>query len=235
MRTDLPRPIHARRPKLAESRRGEAHRRISRWDHARISTASPAHDDEVGVSHSLLLLLLLLAGCSFFSRSQSEFFTIEPVPAPAVTNVGGIPVALDGVELPPGFDRREVVVRKADQQLEVRSAEQWSASLQPLVLHTLAFDLASRLPQGMVILPGEAQPPLTRAIDVVFTELVAGPEARLVIDAQIAIRTGGAATATRHERIEIPLASTASDEVAAGMSRGLATLADRIAAALAAR
>ena len=106
-----------------------------------------------------LLLSFVLAGCSFFSKSQSNFYSLDRIaPGAAVANVHGLPIGIDGVELPPGLDRREIVVRKANHQLDVRSNEQWSASLQPLVLHTLAFDLAARLPEGMVILPGEAKP-----------------------------------------------------------------------------
>jgi uncharacterized lipoprotein YmbA len=183
-----------------------------------------------------IALALLLTGCSFFSRSQSRFYSIDPLPpaaAPAAIP-RGLPVTIDGLELPPGFDRREVLVRKPDHEMEVRSAEQWSASLQPLVLHTLAFDLASRLPEGSVILPGEAKPTAARrAIDVVFEDFSAGPEARVVADVRLVIHTSGVADLVRHDRIEIPIASTASAEIATGMSRALAALADRIATALA--
>jgi len=92
----------------------------------------------------IALVSLVLAGCGFFSKSQSKFYSLDRLPPttpPAA--VRGLPVAIDGVELPPGLDRREIVVRLSNQQLQVRSAEQWSASLQPLVLHTLAFDLAA--------------------------------------------------------------------------------------------
>jgi uncharacterized lipoprotein YmbA len=76
--------------------------------------------------------------------------------------VSGTPIAIDSVELPPGFDRKEVVVRKAGNQLDVRQTQQWSATLGQLVMHTLAFDVADRLPAGMVILPGAAKPATVR-------------------------------------------------------------------------
>ncbi|MDQ6800541.1 MAG: PqiC family protein, partial [Acidobacteriota bacterium] len=44
--------------------------------------------------------------------------------------------------------RKEVVVRKANNQLDVRPTQQWSATLGQLVMHTLAFDVADRLPAG---------------------------------------------------------------------------------------
>jgi uncharacterized lipoprotein YmbA len=136
-------------------------------------------------------------------------------------------VGIDTIDLPPGFDRKEIVVRKANNQLDVRGTQQWGAVLSDEVLHTLAFDLASRLPAGMVILPGAAKPATMRAIDVAFEELAAGPDTKVVLDA----RWGGG----HHERIEVPIASLDSANVASGTSQALAQLADRIAAGLAAR
>jgi uncharacterized lipoprotein YmbA len=177
------------------------------------------------------LLPLLLAGCSFFSRSQSRFFSLERIaPAAPVANVHGLPIGIDGVELPPGLDRREIVVRKIDHQLDVRSTDQWSATLQPLVLHTLAFDLAARLPEGMLILPGEAKPSgAMRSIDVVLEELAAGPEAKVVLDGRWVIRESGRPDVTRHERIEVDIASLDSASASIGVSQALGILSDRMA------
>jgi uncharacterized lipoprotein YmbA len=144
-----------------------------------------------------------------------------------------LPIAIDGVELPPGLDRREIVVRQANQQLQVRSAEQWSASLQPLVLHTLAFDLADRLPEGMMILPGASRPSgVLHAIDVVFEDFIAGPDAKVVLDARWIARISGEPQVTHHERISIDIASLDSANIASGTSQALAAFADRIAATL---
>jgi uncharacterized lipoprotein YmbA len=180
-----------------------------------------------------VVLSLLLAGCGFFSKSQSKFYSLDRLPpasAPAATR--GLPVAIDGVELPPGLDRREIVVRLANQQLQVRSAEQWSASLQPLVLHTLAFDLADRLPEGMVILPGATRASSLRAIDVVFEDFTAGPDAKVVLDGRWIVRVAGQPDVTHHERISIDIASLDSSNIASGTSQALAALADRMSAGL---
>jgi uncharacterized lipoprotein YmbA len=171
----------------------------------------------------LLPFFLLLASCSFFSRAKSTIYSIEPLPG-TVVNVRGVPVGIDSVELPPGFDRREVIVRKPDHQLDVRGTEQWSGSLQTMVIHTLAFDLASRLPQGMVILPGAPKPATMRPIDLAFEEIAAGPDPKVVLDVRWNL--------THRERIEVPIPSLGSKDVATGMSQALAALADRIAAGL---
>lgn len=173
-----------------------------------------------------LIALLLLTGCSFFSKTKNDIYSLDTIPAspPAGVAAGG-PVGIESIELPPGFDRREIVVRKTDHQLEVRPNELWSASLQPLVLHTLAFDLASRLPEGMVILPGQLKPANARAIDVVFEEISAGPDQKVTIDARWKL-----SAITHHEQIAIDVPSLDSKNVATGMSQAVAALADRIAA-----
>ena len=182
----------------------------------------------------IALVSLLLAGCGFFSKSQSKFYSLDRLPPAAPpAAVHGLPVAIDSVELPPGLDRREIVVRLANQQLQVRSAEQWSASLQPLVLHTLAYDLADRLPEGMVILPGASRPSgLLRAIDVVFEEFTAGPDAKVVLDGRWVVRVSGQPEVTHHERVSIDIPSLDSANVASGTSQAIAAFADRMAAGL---
>jgi len=181
---------------------------------------------------ALLGMTLVAAGCGFFSRTKNSFYSLERIPGTAVT-AHGLPVGIDGLELPPGFDRRDIVVRKADHQLDVRNTQQWSAALEPAVLHTLAFNLASRLPEGMVILPGQAKPlGAVRAIDVAVEEFAAGPENVVVLDARWIVRETGKSDIAHHERILIDIASLESASVADGFSRALAALADRMAAEL---
>ena len=168
-------------------------------------------------------LALLFAGCSFFSRTKNNIYSLDRIAPGAPLTKRGTPIAIDSIELPPGLDRREIVVRKPDHQMEVRSNELWPAPLQTLVLHTLAFDLASRLPEGMVILPGETQPATSRSVDVVFEELAAGPDRNVVLDARWIL--GGV---SHHERIVIDIPSLDSAQIATGMSQALATLADRM-------
>lgn len=174
------------------------------------------------------VFVLILAGCGFFSRTKNTFYSLERIaPSGGVAAVRGTPIGIDSVQLPPGFDRREVVVRQPNQKLDVRSTQQWSASLQEMVVHTLAFDLANRLPEGMVVLPGEAKPASMRTLDVVVEEFAAGPTNAVALDARWVL--GGI---THHERVGIDIASLDSAQVADGMSRALATLADRIVAAI---
>ncbi|HWW61587.1 MAG TPA: PqiC family protein [Thermoanaerobaculia bacterium] len=177
-----------------------------------------------------LVFLVLLAGCSFLKRPPNQFFSLDTIPPEgAVAQAAGAPIGIDALELAPGLDRRGIVVQGADHKLEVRGTHQWSAPLEEMVTHTLAFDLANRLPEGMVVLPGQPKPAgAMRSLAVEFEELAAGPETKFVLDARWTI-----GAATTHERIEVPMESLESAQIAAAFSRALAMLADRIAASLA--
>jgi uncharacterized lipoprotein YmbA len=192
----------------------------------------------LAASVPLLLGGLFLAGCGLLKRADVSTYTlaVQPGTEHAVAT-GDLPVGIGTVELPPGVDRREIVVHVGDQRLEVRGTELWSAPFESLVLHTLAFGLAQRLPAGTVVLPGQVQPEGgQRSLDLVFAELAAGPEAVLVVDVHWTLRATAAGPPERagHERLEEPLGSLDSAAIAAGTSRALAALADRLAAAVAA-
>src|SRR5687768_15757211 len=97
------------------------------------------------------LTLIFLSGCGIFSRPKNEFYSLDTIAGTSAAAVTGSPIGIDGIELPPGLDRRGIVIRDENQRIEVRGTHQWTASLEDMVIHTLAFDLASRLPDGMVV------------------------------------------------------------------------------------
>lgn len=178
-----------------------------------------------------ILVALLLGGCGLFSRVPNQFYALDPVPAEgARAAAAGAPIGLDTIELPPGIDRRGIVLRGADHKLEVRGRHQWASPLEEMVIHTLAFDLANRLPEGMMVLPGQPKPSEARSLSVTFEDLAPGPDRVFVLDARWTLTVPGTPEATHHERITVPLESTESAAIVAAMSRALATLADRIAA-----
>lgn len=185
---------------------------------------------------AILTMVLLCTGCGFFSRAKSQFYSLDTIPAAQGTaraNLGGVPIGIDGVELPPGLDRREIVLRGADHKFEIRGTHQWASSLEEMVIHTLSFDLASRLPNGMVVLPGQAKPGAMRGLFVTFEDFAVGADKVFVLDARWTMADPGATPEiARHERITIPMTSTESPAIAAAMSQALAALSDRIAAAL---
>src|SRR5687768_16254969 len=112
----------------------------------------------------IALLTILVTGCGIFRRPPNTFYALDTVPsATAARSITGSPVGIDGIELPPGIDRRGIVIRKEDNELEVRGTNQWASPLEDMVIHTLSFNLASRLPEGMVVLPGQVKPAAMRS------------------------------------------------------------------------
>jgi uncharacterized protein len=178
-------------------------------------------------------LAVTLAGCGFLKRPDNTFYSLEPrplgtqgsaPPAPAA----GLPIGIDGIELPPGLDRRGIVVRGANQVVEVRGTHQWTAPLEEMVIHTLAFDLANRMPDGMVILPGQAKPSPMRSLYLTFAELAPGPEPTFVLDVRWTLTQQGAPERSGREMITIPMPSMDSPAIVTAMSDALGALADRL-------
>lgn len=182
---------------------------------------------------AIVAVLIASTGCGFFSRAKSSFYSIDTVPGTAAARVTNLPVAIEVLELPPGADRREIIVRDREGGVVIRERDQWTASLEPLALHTLAHDLALRLPQGTVVLPGQPVPngPM-RAFDVIVEDIAAGPDNQLRIAARWTLRERNTNIASRREEIIVPLSSLASQQIASGYTTALAQLADRLVAAL---
>jgi uncharacterized lipoprotein YmbA len=176
----------------------------------------------------LLTVLLLAAGCGFLKRPPNQFYSLETIEG-TVTDRVGAPLAVEGIQLPPGLDRRGIVLRGADHKFEVRGTHQWASDLEEMVMHTLAFDLANRLPEGRVILPGSAIPAgVRRSLYVVFEDLAPGPDNVFVLDARWTITEAGATDVVGHERIAIPMNGNASPQIVTAMSQALGQLADRV-------
>jgi uncharacterized lipoprotein YmbA len=172
----------------------------------------------------LPLVFCLATACGFFSNKPNEYYSLEPISGTAVADVSGLPIGIDGVELPPGIDRRGIVVRQEDQSLDIRERQLWAGPLEEMVLHTLSFDLANRLPEGMVVLPGSPRPTgAMRSLHVVFEDLAAHDNGRFVLDGRWVLDG-----AVHHERIVVPMSSDDSDAIAAAMSQALAELAERV-------
>lgn len=181
----------------------------------------------------LLLGVLLAGGCGFLRRPPNQFYSLDTIPPQGPrASVTGSPIGIDGLELPPGLDRRGIILRGENHRLEERGTHQWASPLEDMAMHTLAFNLANRLPEGMVVLPGQARPPAVRGIFVVMEDLAPGQDRVFVLDARWTLMDRGRPAVTRHERITVPLQSLEPPAIVAGMSQALAQLSDRIVAAL---
>lgn len=182
------------------------------------------------------VLAALLTGC-ISSGPQSRFFTLEPVAAAArVTDVGGPPIGIGSVDLPPALDRHAMVVYRSSHSVTLREFERWAAPFDSMVPRVLGFDLASRLPADFIVLPGAPKPdgPM-RSLDVVVETFAAGPDNEVTLDAEwtLGAADDNGTPLSRREHVVVPLSSLQADAIATAMSAALGQLADRIAAGLA--
>jgi uncharacterized lipoprotein YmbA len=84
---------------------------------------------------SILFAPFLLAGCGFLSSKPSTFYSLDLIPPQSpVAIVRGLPIGID-VVLPPGLNRKELVVRQANHQLKCedvssgrRRCSRWSCT-----------------------------------------------------------------------------------------------------------
>jgi uncharacterized lipoprotein YmbA len=176
-----------------------------------------------------ILALLLLAGCALVN---ARYYALVAVPGHRVA-AGGPPVAVEAVRLPDALDRPEVV-RRVAASVDTSERDRWAAPLAELMRRVLGEDLTVRLPPGMVAPPGPAGAD-TRRLIVDVEDFAADAEGHVVLAAAWTLLGAEVAPSPAlrgTERIEIDGAPGYPAQ-AAGMSRALGELADRIAAAVA--
>lgn len=177
-----------------------------------------------------MMAVVMLTACP--SSPAIQYYTLNSI-APSVSADGhtGYPVWIATVIVPKTLDRTELVRRASANRLDVSENHRWAAPLDEMVRRVLSQDLATRLPEGMVIQPGEPLPsgPLWR-ITVDLSIFESDLKGHVVLNAQWTLESGGAVQLRRDEHIVIDEGSGIPDAVSAGMSRALAMLADQIAA-----
>lgn len=174
------------------------------------------------------------AACA--SGPPTHFVTLDAAAAPAhAAATRGLPVALGKVTLPPEMDRAHPVRRKGHNSLDIPTGVRWAAPVGELVHRTLALDLASRLPKGEAVLPGQADPsgPM-RLVVVTFRTFSADSTGVVTLDAHWSSveQPSGRIELSRDASVMVRPHSTSWDDMAGAMSKALALLADRIASSL---
>jgi uncharacterized protein len=182
-----------------------------------------------------MMAAALLTACP--TSPAIQYYTLNSI-APTVTADGhtGYPVWISTVIVPKTLDRTQLVRRASANRLDVSENSRWAAPLDDMVRRVLSQDMATRLPEGMVIQPGEPLPSgRLRRIAVELSTFESDLEGHVVLNAQWTLESGdnGAVQLRRDEHIAIEAGAGTPDAVSAGMSRALAILADRIAIALA--
>jgi uncharacterized lipoprotein YmbA len=176
----------------------------------------------------------VLAACA--TSAPTRYYTLNPIP-PTVTAASrtGDSVWIARVIVPKTLDRTQLVRRVSANRLDVSENNRWAAPLDDMVRRVLSQDLATRLPENMVIQPDE---PLSlgrlRRITVDLGTFESDLDGHIVLNVQWTVESSDNAEMQlrRDEHISVDGGSGIPDAVSAGMSRALAILADRMAAAL---
>ena len=183
----------------------------------------------------LVLMTMALNGCG--SSPPTEFITLDSaVPHYSVRVYAGPPVIVGRMTLPPELDRLSLVRRAQANRLNINGVVKWAAPLDLLVRHTLAVDLADRLPPGAVIIPGEPQPRKhALLLVVVFNRFSADLSGEVKLQAvwTLVEATSGKVLLTRTSSVTASAASTGAGDIAVALSQSLGKLSDVMAAAIA--
>lgn len=180
------------------------------------------------------LLAAALCGCG--TSPPTRFITLGVVESQGRhTRLSGTPVGVGHVTLPVALQRQALVVRQGDNRLEVFGTVRWAGPFSVMIRRTLAQNLAARLPQGMVILPGHPNPerPM-RLFIVTFQTFSASASGVVTLKAHWTLveADSGDELFTRETRITIDANANHAGEIAQAMSRALARLAERMVSAL---
>ncbi|MGE0226151.1 MAG: membrane integrity-associated transporter subunit PqiC [Acetobacteraceae bacterium] len=184
---------------------------------------------------AIACLLLLVAGCG--RSPETQFFTLRPVETQHTAYFRKVspPLQVGRVTLPSSLDRRSLVTGGEGVSVNVSDRERWIAPLPELVRRALTEDLRNRLGTAAVLTPGDPLPPKgarTLALNVQDFMVNADGEVVLTSDWTVESRVAGEPAFTEHSTVTARAASMAGGDVAEGMSRALALLADRMAARL---
>ncbi|OYV32553.1 MAG: hypothetical protein B7Z80_26550 [Rhodospirillales bacterium 20-64-7] len=103
---------------------------------------------------SCLILALALAGCA---GKPTTYLTLTPVPGPAQTKAG-TPLAVSRINIPPAIDRSGFTTETGPATLAVAGDTKWAGPLGVMGQLALARDLAARLQNMRVLMPGDPLP-----------------------------------------------------------------------------
>ncbi|MGH8295317.1 MAG: PqiC family protein [Steroidobacteraceae bacterium] len=178
-----------------------------------------------------VLLALTLAACA--SSPPTRFYTLNAV-APAARAGAAhreAPIKVDAVHIPPALDRNSMVRGESGNQLEISSQDRWAGELGETIRRVLTQDLASRLPEGMVIAPDAPAPASARGVVVDILTFQPRGAGEVVLDADWTLLEGTQSNPVlrRSERLSAAAAASAQGQAAA-MSTLLGELADKMAA-----
>lgn len=203
------------------------------------------------VHHSVWLAVVgaLLAGCA--GSDTTRFYALSAeAPSGAAVSSGAaaslsapLSVGLSPVSLPKYLDRPQLVTRPEANAVKLNEFDKWSEPLDELFRRTLAADLRHLLATDRVyLMPVRRAVPIERIVDIQINRFEAEADGAVVLAAQWQVygKDGTELAAQRSSTVREPVVKSSSpvklrhEAIVAAMSRAVATLAQEIAAALAA-
>jgi uncharacterized protein len=184
----------------------------------------------------MMVVVATLAFAACGSSPPTRYYTLDAIEPVAVSTYASVqtPIMITKVVLPATLDRPQIVRRISANRLDIDELDRWAAPLEDIVQYVLTQDLAARMAPGKVIQPGASLPTgaLQRIIINVMT-FEADLDGGVILRAQWTIKREdpAAARVSNNEYIAINAGSGDTDALAAGMSRALAELADRMVTA----
>jgi uncharacterized protein len=182
-----------------------------------------------------ILACCALSGCG--SSPPTRFYIlneIAPAATPGAVVADQIPLRVEPVTLASELDRPELVTRSGPNRVHVAGSERWAAPLPDQIRRVLSEDLATRLPPGLVAdpnEPGTSEP--RRLLRVTLAEFYPDDTCAVSLRASWTLDNPHGQKLRGAEQVQLPSSAPCSGEIPALMSRALAVLADRLAAAVA--
>ncbi len=189
---------------------------------------------------ALAALALLAGSLAACSSPASHFYVLSAQPqaaaAPERAPAGLVSrtVAVGEIKLPGALDRPQIARRLGPNQLEYSDSDRWAGPLDGMIRRVLEADLRAALPAGMVLVDDDPSTPANVTIAVDITRFDADKAGRVTLEAgwEKLGKNAAVVGAPRAARIVEPGSGADTAAVAATMSRAIAELAGRIAAAI---
>jgi len=182
-----------------------------------------------------LAFAAVLTGCG--SSPPTRFYTVDAMPSSAPRTYAGPPVRIDQVKIPSVLDRPEIVNEYDAGQLKVDDFNHWGAPLGQLLRASLAADLAARVPAPVVVPAEGPKPAGTTGLSVDILAVGTGADGMTMdvvwTETRPAADATGKPTSVAHSaHLSDPDSAATPAGYAAGLSRMMAELADRMVAEL---
>jgi hypothetical protein len=182
-----------------------------------------------------------ILGCAsliFGPRAESpKYFVLTPNAAPAAppsspSASGGLILGLGPVKLPAYLDRNEVVMRAAENRLEMTKNDRWGEPLEKNFTRVLTRDLSSQLgTQQIVAYPWYATTKIDMQVEVEVYRFEADAQGTAKLSAKWTIRNGDGSKIlyTAESNFSQPAKMGDTTEVVAALSRDVGELSSEIA------